>query len=1065
MKKFTLSAAVAMLAIAGFAATPQSVRSVSGLRTLRNQQPHRTAAVAVAPAADFRTADAPENAKTVPYSSTLGKEDLAGFTDIDANTDGCGWQQMGTYSVCNISKTTLEGADDWRITPPVLLQAGKTYQFDIEVSGSTTATKKATYEICMGSAPAVDGQSTVLFAKADYPGEDYTKLSKTFTVAADGYYYFGIHCLSLKSVCTLSRVRNLSVTEYAEPVDAPAAGTVTYAVKEPKTDMKVDVTYVAPVLTQSGAELKEISRVEIFNWVYPDKKYVVENPQPGQTLTTTLDLMEGQNNRIRAIAYVGETAGTVAETKNFYAGLDIPLAPQNVKVVLSDDFKSATVSWDPVSADGENGGYVNVDEVKYYIFDAFGSYYDPALVEDAKSPVTFTFDEAVSQDFAAYQVTAGNDKGYSLATNSNVVVTGPAAATPWHESFTDCYYGNPWMVDLQSQGNASGSLWYDNELQTNTDAAEGTEPEYMHPHDLDNGFMLILPAAKDDCFGLNSVKVDISKAAHPVLEFFYQGKGSRLEALVARNEEDFVTEADIDLQQAPTEGWTLCRVNLDKYRDARYIRVGLRMTAVHNDDTHTWSVPVDNIRVIDLTEFDYRIAYTRIDKPVAGKENNVIFTVENMGTQAGRPAIVELHNGEDNVLAFNGFEALQAGEVRQTTAKFTPSVLDTEPYDLYCQIVSPADNFQGNNVSAHVQVEVEQSTLTPVGNLALTTPESKSVELTWTAPDFAALTQNASVKEGFEDADKADFAAVEWGGWRFDDKDAQPVYGIIHDYDNPYYGMRVGFQVFDYTKAGLPESELVDVTPHSGNRMLIARSCEYKNSNWAISPRLSGEAQTISFWAKSFTSAIPEDFTVYYSTTDNKTTSFTNAVAVDNYPAEGGISEDWTEYSAALPAGAKYFAIEHNSTDSYIIYMDDFTFQVASEYPADLAVEKYNVWRDGKLLKSVTEPQCTDAPEENGTYSYRVSACYNHGESRACDAVEAHLTALSVSDIEAEGVSVSAGKDYVAIEGAEGKNVLVAAADGRVLYSGIGKPAMKIAAANGLYLVSVDSRVFKALVR
>lgn len=37
MKKFTLSAAVAMLAIAGFAATPQSVRSVSGLRTLRNQ--------------------------------------------------------------------------------------------------------------------------------------------------------------------------------------------------------------------------------------------------------------------------------------------------------------------------------------------------------------------------------------------------------------------------------------------------------------------------------------------------------------------------------------------------------------------------------------------------------------------------------------------------------------------------------------------------------------------------------------------------------------------------------------------------------------------------------------------------------------------------------------------------------------------------------------------------------------------------------------------------------------------------------------------------------------------
>lgn len=1065
MKKSLLFAlALTAVGTCVFAAAPY-VREAGhgGFKALMPRQARTAAAMAKSPA----RAAAPDNAvETLPYSATFGKSDteVSKFKIIDANHDERTWNISGWtgYAVCMGPKADdIQTADDWIISPAIHLYADKTYVFKIDASGGSTAVKTGDHAFFMGNAPTVEAMTTTLVEKKTYAGAKYVTVEKTINVPADGYYYFGMHCTTDKAVNTLTRLKNFAIEEYAAPVDAPAAGTIEYT-RRPKGELMIDVTYTAPTLTQSGAALSEITKIEVYNWISSKADYfTVDNPEPGKSYTCAVPALEGGNNRIRAVAYTGETAGDMAETANFYVGNDIPGDPSNIKATLSDDFTKVTLTWDPVSETGENGGYVDPAAVKYYIFDAFGSYYDPALAEEVTSPYTFDYSAMKDQDFMAYQITAGNDKGYSAGEYSNVIVPGKPAATPWNESFTDCYYGAAWMQDLATSGNMMTSLFYDGELQTNSDAPEGTEPEYMDSHDLDNGFLLMLPYAKDDCFGLNSVKVDISKAAKPVFEFYYQGMGSRLEALVAREDGEFETVRDIDLKAEPTTGWTLCRVPLDAYKSARYVRVGYRMTAIHNTDETTWSVPVDNFRVIDLADVDMRLTYANLMPLKAGKPSDVKISMENMGTATAHNATMRLYV-DDEAVAEKAVGDMTAGQVVSHTLSFTPTALHPDKVAVRCEVAADADACADNNAAGPVDIAIEHSDLPGVADLAADKAEDNAVQLVWTAPEYASFTESRSVTDDLESPDYPDFDAVKAGGWTFNDLDRVRNYTWLKDYGNPYRGIAMGFQIFTRSKAGLSEEELVEIPPHSGDRLFVAWGAT-RNDNWLISPLLSGNAQTVRFWARGWSVAYPETFEVLYSTTDTKPESFVKIDNVGNYPSDGNVPEEWTEFTADLPAGALHFAIRHIAEDSWAFYVDDLTYEAPSAYPADLALTGYNVYRDGKLLETVTDPAHTDLPGADGNFAYRVSAAYNYGESRACEAVNVDFHYDALADLAADGITVTAARGTIAVEAPASTPVAIASADGRLMHRGHG-PAT-VALAPGIYLVQAGTRTVKATVR
>jgi hypothetical protein len=230
------------------------------------------------------------------------------------------------------------------------------------------------------------------------------------------------------------------------------------------------------------------------------------------------------------------------------------------------------------------------------------------------------------------------------------------------------------------------------------------------------------------------------------------------------------------------------------------------------------------------------------------------------------------------------------------------------------------------------------------------------------------------------------------GGWTVYDGDGARTINLFYETSNPYQTQAMAFQLFNRVEAEVPSDYWEDAAPHSGNSFMVAPTAYYaENDNWLISPELSGREQTVSFYAKSFSSTWPESFEVYYSTTDNSRDSFVadNLLDVENYPADDAVPEVWTSYSVTLPAGAKYFAIHHNPYYTYALLVDDVTYEAKSAIPEDLAVVGYYVLRDDVKLtdEPIEDTTYTDTVEvlDDVTYTYTVVPVYNYGIARGAE--------------------------------------------------------------------------------
>ena len=153
--------------------------------------------------------------------------------------------------------------------------------------------------------------------------------------------------------------------------------------------------------------------------------------------------------------------------------------------------------------------------------------------------------------------------------------------------------------------------------------------------------------------------------------------------------------------------------------------------------------------------------------------------------------------------------------------------------------------------------------------------------------------------------------------------------------------------------------------------MLACLPASQGNSDWLISPELSGKEQTISFYAKVFSGIGFDEVDVYYSTTGRMIADFTNKIeTVTNIPGS------FTEYRYDLPEGAKYFAIRCCTPyNGGILLIDDITYE-----GKPLTLTGYNIYRDGKLVGNV-DANTTSFTDDAVGAKYNVTAVYEEGES------------------------------------------------------------------------------------
>ena len=169
--------------------------------------------------------------------------------------------------------------------------------------------------------------------------------------------------------------------------------------------------------------------------------------------------------------------------------------------------------------------------------------------------------------------------------------------------------------------------------------------------------------------------------------------------------------------------------------------------------------------------------------------------------------------------------------------------------------------------------------------------------------------------DGFESY--PDFALT-FAPWTLVDVDQSSTYGI-QDYTWEHIYNPQAFIIFNPSATTPP---LTSLTAHTGNKMACCFAATTPpNNDWLISPQFTG-ANTIRFWARSYTSEFGlERFKVgIASNTNPNSFVFINGPGYITAPAE------WTEYTyhTAQP-GALYFGIQCVSNDAFIFCVDDVT--------------------------------------------------------------------------------------------------------------------------------------------
>lgn len=128
------------------------------------------------------------------------------------------------------------------------------------------------------------------------------------------------------------------------------------------------------------------------------------------------------------------------------------------------------------------------------------------------------------------------------------------------------------------------------------------------------------------------------------------------------------------------------------------------------------------------------------------------------------------------------------------------------------------------------------------------------------------------------------------------------------------------------------------------------------------------------------------------------------------------------------------------------------------------SIEKMVVYRDGGENETNNKAYKTESPLEDGTYTFAVAAKYTMGESKVVP-VEITIDRSGVTTAIAQGVHVFGGQGCIHISGAEGMTVAVSNLDGVMIANGVMSDTSRIAAAKGVYIVNVDGKTYKVMVK
>lgn len=885
-------------------------------------------------------------------------DDFAKFTKINVEASTYTWSYdksaQAAYIRNEFGSTASLPKDDYLVSPALALKAGVYYQLCFTAwNGSAGYPERI--GACIGKQPTADALNDFIIADTELEGAGRTKFNTTFTVEADGDYYAALHAASAPGMFTLF-ADDFTVSRGVLPT-GPAEVTDFAATPDKSGALNVTLSLTAPATDMAGSQLSNLKNVKLSR---DGVELTVIECKPGEKITY-IDNVEAEGSYRYTAAVEGEHGCGFDAVADAWVGIAAPVSPSELTVTETAP-GVLKFTWSAVTTNIH--GHEIAPETVTYSLTAGGSANVIATGLSGTEAVVNYPAEGQPQTITDFTIKAHTAAGASTGGASTpIVVVGQPYTMPYIENFPGGMLTTGQTAQIIADENHAPGCWGYFEQLVNDD---------ILPVKPDGGMAAFFPYADGDRSVWRSAKIEIgANAVNPYLSFFYYTLPGATDHMAVDVNGETVSEFTIDDE---TRGWREVLIPLADYKGT-VVRIGLTGYCVDANN----KICIDNIAVKDEPANDMAITRARIPQEMQqGRQHLCSVKVTNLGVQPSGNYTLTVTDGDNEVWSTEG-SGLERGAELEYTFNICHEAFDREGTTYTVTLTTAGDENTDDNVKSTETTFSACELPAPTGIAATATTDG--YEITWAE----ATTDNMPVRqitEGFEAYDE--FVCDTAGEWSFIDGDGCGVLGIrdgYHSYPNMFSPM--AFIVFNNHDGSFPCIGTTSFDPYEGGQCLMSASVDVINSadrandDRLISPRLSGKAQTISFYARSSGMVFPEDVSVMISSTDRLATSFTK---VETFKA---IRNEWKRYEVELPEGTQYFAICNESYDQYMLFVDNISFEAA---PLETTVTGYDVYAGDpdsnewiKLNDSPVDGTKLTVTELDGDKSLRVAARFANG--------------------------------------------------------------------------------------
>lgn len=392
----------------------------------------------------------------LPYIDDFSSADKFKLYTLISDNSSSKWERVYQNYV-QMSGPYYGTADASLITPPIKLQAGKTYKISCKSwvdeteeddgwGGSYYEPVPKDLKFTAGSEPTLAGMAVLATVNIDKGSDEKLSPEAYFSPTTDGSYYFGIRCAN--SSRDKIYVDDL---EIVESVSAPATVADLSVVPDATGANKAKVTFTLPDKTNGGVTLTTLTKV-----VVSRTDTEAETPEPVVVKTLTGDeatpgtVVSFDDNvdapgmfSYSVVSTLNDKDSEAAASTPLWVGYDVPKAVSSFSISTEAQAEGSALISHPALSGTELGvhkGYVDADNLKYRVYrtpSIAGG--EPQLAGESTN-LQFTDTEVSNLPWDSYKysiaVVNGTMEG-ARAEGNRGVTTGKVSDWPYSPDFSD----------------------------------------------------------------------------------------------------------------------------------------------------------------------------------------------------------------------------------------------------------------------------------------------------------------------------------------------------------------------------------------------------------------------------------------------------------------------------------------------------------------------------------------------------------------------------------------------------------------------------------------------------